>query len=159
MDPGPYFISPEAGNHDREKSALLLDPKKSDLLHRQGALPPAASGTIFTSSASARRREMSSSSAFLKTTLHFGEAALAGAWEWRFPGNRRRNQRKKDCKKTKIRRRARSESTALRRLRNTGIIRPLAPEVSSSMGTDSMAMEEREERLPVLSGNGGELEI
>ncbi|KAL6006103.1 hypothetical protein ACLOJK_040149 [Asimina triloba] len=140
-DSRPYFISPENGIHDRENSAFILDPKNNDVVHLQ-MLSPSISGTIGNPSARARRLQTSSSSAFLKTDRRFETEAFEGDCEgWRLRGKSRKNQRNNDWKKIRTRCRDRRDSTDRRRLRNTGIIRPLAPEVSSSTGAPSPAMD------------------
>ncbi|RWW25472.1 hypothetical protein BHE74_00021515 [Ensete ventricosum] len=110
--------------------------------HEPPSSPSSTGGTITTSSASSLRRRTSSSSAALDHlpphVRRRGEAAEAAAdavFDVNGPPRRRkrRNHKTKECRKRSTRRREAGDGTDRRTFLKTGMMRPLAPEVSSSI--------------------------
>lgn len=162
------FMFPIEGTQDRQKSALPLVPMTIKLSHRQlESFPspkfPSEGSIISTLSANALRLRVSSSSdgddlpPFLKPApLRLGEdrgESKTGKGFLRPPRNRMRirNQSKIDCRKTSTRRAASLEGTDRRTPLNTGMMRLLAPDVSSSTGRIPLSGSIDSRNLPATS--------
>lgn len=131
-----YFISPETGTHDLQKSAFFLVPKKTDVSQRHPSQP-----SMSTISANALLLLASSSSAptlHLPPPLFLGDDTDAPEFLTKkgllaippLLRRKRRSHRAREWKKRNKRNRERRDSME----RHTGMIRPLAPDVSSPTG-------------------------